>query len=183
MSLVITGNPGVGKHTIAKKLAQELKYKILDINKIAIESKLFEKRDNVLDVDVNKLKKIIKNKITKKTIVVGHLAPYVLAKNQVKKAIIIRKNPYNLLSVYKKRKYSPKKISENLGSEILGIITYDSIKKFGRTKTHQIDSSSESVSKIIKSIKSILKNKFIDEKIDWLTLVNDKNDLQKFFSY
>ena len=183
MSLVVTGNPGVGKHTIAKKLATELNYKILDINKIAIESKLFEKQDDVLDVDVIKLKKILKNKTTKKTIVVGHLAPYVLSKNQVKKAVILRKNPYKLLSIYKKRKYSTKKIFENLGSEILGVIAYDSTKKFGKTKTHQIDSSSESATKIVNSIKNILKNKFKEEKIDWLTLVKEKNDLQKFFSY
>ena len=183
MSLVVTGNPGVGKHTIAKKLAKDLNYKILDINKIAIESKVFEKQKDVLDVDVIKLKKILKNKITKNSIVVGHLAPYVLSKNQVKQAIILRKNPYKLLSVYKKRKYSTKKISENLGSEILGIIAYDSTKKFGKTKSYQIDSSSESVTKIVNSIKNILKNKSNEEKIDWLTMVTEKNDLQKFFSY
>ena len=183
MSLVVTGNPGVGKHTISKKLAKDLNYKILDINKIAIESKVFEKQNDILDVNVIKLKKILKNKITENTIVVGHLAPYVLSKNQVKKAIILRKNPYKLLSVYKKRKYSAKKISENLGSEILGVIAYDSTKKFGKTKSYQIDSSSESVTKIVNSIKNILKNKSNEEKIDWLTMVTEKNDLQKFFSY
>ena len=84
MSLVITGNPGVGKHTIAKKLAKEMNYEILDINKIALESEVFEKNDGVIDVDVDKLKKILKNKISKKTIVVGHLAPYVLSKKSSK---------------------------------------------------------------------------------------------------
>ncbi len=90
---MITGNPGVGKHTIAKNLAKILDYKILDINKIARESSLYEKIDDTHDVDVLKLKKILKKKILKKSIIVGHLAPYVLTKSQISKAIILRKNP------------------------------------------------------------------------------------------
>ena len=57
MSLIITGNPGVGKHTIAKSLAKVLDYEIFDINKIARESNLYEKTDETHDVDVSKLKK------------------------------------------------------------------------------------------------------------------------------
>jgi len=37
MSIVITGNPGVGKHTIAKEIAKNLEYSIIDINQIAKE--------------------------------------------------------------------------------------------------------------------------------------------------
>ncbi len=112
MAIIITGNPGVGKHTIAKSVSKILKYKILDINKIALESGLYEKKDKSNDVNVKKLKNILKNKINKKSIVVGHLAPYVLTKKQVTKAIKLRKNPYHLTPVYKKRKYSTKKIEE-----------------------------------------------------------------------
>ena len=38
MSLVITGNPGVGKHTIADEILKTEDYDMLDINKIAIKS-------------------------------------------------------------------------------------------------------------------------------------------------
>jgi len=30
--LVLTGNPGVGKHTVSKKLAEILGYEIVDVN-------------------------------------------------------------------------------------------------------------------------------------------------------
>ena len=183
MSLVITGNPGVGKHTIAKSLAKILDYKILDINKIARESNLFEKIDETHDVDVSKLKKIIKKKVSKKSIVVGHLAPYVLTKSQISKVIVLRKNPYSLSKIYKKRKYSKKKTAENLGSEVLGIITFEAIKKFGEKKTIQIDTTSKSISKISKQILDTINGKDGVEAIDWLSVVAKKNDLQKFFSY
>ena len=86
MSLVITGTPGVGKHTISKKLSKVLDYEILDINKIALESNLYEKTSETNDIDVLKLKNILKKKISKKAIIVGHLAPYVLTKSQVSNA-------------------------------------------------------------------------------------------------
>ena len=38
MSIVITGNPGVGKHTITKKISQKLNFPIIDINILAKES-------------------------------------------------------------------------------------------------------------------------------------------------
>jgi len=183
MGIIITGNPGVGKHSIAKNVSKILKYKICDINKIALESRLYEKKDESNDVDVKKLKNILKNKINKKSIVVGHLAPYVITKKQVTKVIILRKNPYRLTSVYKKRKYSTKKIAENLGSEILGIVAYDSIKKFGKTKSHQIDTTSKTVAKISKTVINVIEGKFDNDVVDWLSLISKKNDLRKFFSY
>ena len=112
MSIVITGNPGVGKHTITEKIADRLKLPVLDINTIAKDSGLFEQNQGTNDIDTEKLGKIFEQKISGKNIIVGHLAPYVLHKNKIKIMIVLRRNPYDLISVYKKRKYSDKKIKE-----------------------------------------------------------------------
>ena len=40
MNLIITGNPGVGKHTVAAQIMKNEDYDMIDINKIAIESNL-----------------------------------------------------------------------------------------------------------------------------------------------
>ncbi|NDB32533.1 MAG: shikimate kinase [Nitrososphaeria archaeon] len=179
--LVITGNPGVGKHTIAEKLSEKTNMQITDLNQIAIQNKIFKKRDSALDVDVTKLTKIVKKTIQKNGIVVGHLAPYVLDKKQVSHVIILRKNPYKLLPVYKKRKYSQKKTIENIGSEILGITEYDSITRFGMKKTTQINTTNLTPNQIVNKIMLILKNKFKGDKVDWLDIVASKGDLAKFF--
>lgn len=183
MTIVITGNPGVGKHTIAKKLAKIFDYEIVDINKIALKSNLIEKTNETHDVDVTKLKKVLKKNILKKSIIVGHLAPYVLTKSQISKAIILRKNPYSLSKIYKKRRYSKKKTAENLGSEVLGIIAFETVKKFGKKKSFQIDTTSKSISKISKQITDIIHGKAKEDVIDWLSVIAKRNDLQKFFSY
>jgi adenylate kinase len=181
MSIIITGNPGVGKHTIAKMLCSELGFAALDLNQVAITNKIFEKKGTTLDVDVRKLGKIVKKMLKKNTIIVGHLAPYVLSKSQVKFAIILRKSPYKLISVYKKRKYSKKKMYENLGSEILGITAYDAIAKFGIKKSYQVDTTNRSTKKMLHKIKSVLQKKTPSDRVDWLSLVAKNKDLAKFF--
>lgn len=181
MSIVITGNPGVGKHTVAKKLSSELGHSIIDLNEVAISAKIFEKKGTTLDVDVRKLAKLVKKMIKPNIIIVGHLAPYVVPKRQIKFAIILRKSPYKLISVYKKRKYSKKKALENLGSEILGVIAYDAIASFGSKKVYQIDTTNQSIKKTLSKIKSVLKKRAQGDKVDWLELVAKNNDLAKFF--
>ncbi|MFN3655412.1 MAG: adenylate kinase family protein [Candidatus Nitrosotenuis sp.] len=178
--LVITGNPGVGKHTISKILAEKLGYDILDINQIAIKNQVYQKSGSTLVVDTKKLEKIMKKLAKPKAIAVGHLAPYVIPKSQVKFAIILRKNPYKLIPIYKKRRYSQKKLYENVGSEILGVTSYDARLRFGK-KTLQVDATNLSVDRLVKKILRVMKTKKQDE-VDWLGLVSKKGDLAKFFS-
>ena len=62
MSIVITGNPGVGKHTITKKISEILNYPIVDINIVAKDLELYEKNENTNDVDTQKLAKILRER-------------------------------------------------------------------------------------------------------------------------
>lgn len=182
MSIVITGNPGVGKHTIAKEISKYLKLPINDINSIARDAGLFEKNENTNDVDVLELEKIIKEKIFSPSLIVGHLAPYVLSSVKVKIVIVLRRNPYDLITVYKKREYTEEKTRENTGSEILGIIAHDTINQFG-TKVFQVDVTGKSISEVTEKVLNIINGRGVSEEVDWLDLVTKQNDLKKFFAY
>ena len=181
---IITGNPGTGKHTIAKLIAKKLNLEIIDINKVAINEGTFKKNNGTFDVDVSKLKKIINKKASENSILVGHLAPYVISPKNVDMVVVLRKSPYKLQSIYKKRKYTSKKSLENIGSEILGIIYYDAIHEFGQEITFQIDTSDKSISLTVKKVESIFKGiKAKNDNVDWLQLVLKKGDMRKFFPY
>ena len=181
MSIVITGNPGVGKHTITKEIAEKLELSILDINSIAKDAGLFEKNKDTYDIDTEKLEKILEQKISEKKVIVGHLAPYVLDKNKVKIVIVLRKNPYDLISVYKERKYTDEKSKENTGSEVLGIIAHDTISKF-QEKAFQINTSGKSIQEVVEKVMALISNNEGNEEVDWLDLVTKNNDLKKFFN-
>jgi adenylate kinase len=181
---IITGNPGTGKHTIACKVAKKMDLELVDINNIALEEGMFEKNGEMIDVDVRKLKRFLVKKTSKKSLLVGHLAPYVVSRNMVESAIVLRRSPYELEKIYKKRKYSNNKIRENLGSEILGITYYDTIKNIGLNKTFQLDTTNKSISAITKKIESLFqKHRTKVDEVDWLALVLKNGDLQRFFPY
>lgn len=180
MSIVITGNPGVGKHTITQEIAEKMRLSIIDINNVAKESDLFEKNGDTNDIDVEELEEILKQKISEKNIIVGHLAPYVLRKNQIKIMIVLRRSPYDLISVYKEREYSDEKCKENAGSEILGIIAHDAINKF-QEKVFEINVTEKTISEVVEQAIQVISQKEKSDQVDWLELVRKNKDLGKFF--
>lgn len=180
MSIVVTGNPGVGKHTITQEIAEKLELPIIDINSIARNAGLFEKNKDTNDVDTAKIEKILEQKISEKNVIVGHLAPYVLDKNKIKIMIVLRRNPYDLISTYKERKYTDEKSRENAGSEVLGIIAHDAISEF-QEKVFQINTSGRSIQEVAEKIMTIISSNKGNEDVDWLDLVTKNNDLKKFF--
>ena len=84
--------------------------------------------------------------------------------------------------VYKERDYSENKIKENAGSEILGIITHDALEKF-EEKALQIDVSEKSIEQVVEKVLQIISEKGNGEQVDWLNLVTENNDLEKFFTH
>ena len=184
VNLVITGNPGVGKHTIADLFVkQNSSYQIFDINKFAIEKGLGEQTDDGIEVDTKKLKNEIQKLNLEKSLIVGHLAPYVLDESNVEFVIILRKNPYELIKIYEKRKYQNPKIKENSGSEVLGVIANDSITSFGKKKSFEVDATDKTPEIILKRIQDIINNQENGDIVDWLKLIEEKNEMNKFFDY
>ena len=184
--LVITGNPGVGKHTAAFELRKILDLAVSDINDLAVKHHAFLQMPS-LEIDSKKIATIIKSKLgeSQRTVIVGHLAPYVLKKEWIDLAIVLRKSPYAILSTLKNRKYSAKKIKENVASEILGIILYDSIQRFGKEKIAELDTTLSNPGEVCVKIISLLNGKTGREigVVDWLTMVYEKGDVGRFLEY
>ena len=184
VNLVITGNPGVGKHTIAELfLKYDTSYQMFDISKFAIEKGFGEQLDDGIEIDTVKTKNEIQKVDLEKSLIVGHLAPYVLDESDIDLVIILRKNPYDLIEIYKKRSYQDSKIKQNTGSEILGVIANDSITSFGKEKSFEIDTTEKTPEKILKEMNNIIKNHEGGDIVDWLRLIEEKNEINKFFDY
>ena len=184
VNLVITGNPGVGKHTIAELFVKyDASYQIFDISKFAIENGFGEQMNDGIEIDTEKTKNEIKKVGLVKSLIVGHLAPYVLDESDIEIVIILRKNPYDLVEIYKKRNYHDSKIKQNAGSEILGVIANDSIASFGKEKSFEIDTTNKTPKIILAKIQDIINNQKGGDMIDWLELVEEKNEIGKFFDY
>jgi adenylate kinase len=186
LKLVITGSPGVGKHTSARIIADRTGAEIIDINGVAIDSDaIAEKTERGLEVNVKKLGRLLTRmmKAKKDLIVVGHLAPYVVKPASVSVVVVLRRSPYELEKTLKKRGYIAGKVRENLASEILGVSLYDSVKTFGKRKVVEFDTTNKTPDQTAVEIMRALKRKPKPAGIDWLGMVSEKGDMQKFFEY
>ena len=85
-----------------------------------------------------------------------------------------------MIQVYNERGYSEKKIKENAGSEVLGVIAYDAINKF-QEKAIQLDVSQKTIDEVVEDVINIISNDKRTEDVDWLEEVTKNNDLRKFF--
>lgn len=190
LRMVITGNPGVGKHTTALELKKKLNdVEVIDINDLALRHQAFFQRQDGsnMEIDTRKIAAIIRSKIreSRRTIIVGHLAPYVLMNRWIDLAVVLRRSPYAILSTLEKRNYSAEKVRENVASEILGIILYDSVERFGRDKIAEYDTTETTPFQISREIISLLRGK-TDRKvgaIDWLALISKRGDVKRFLEY
>ena len=185
--LAITGNPGVGKHTSTKFLCEKLEgLKIIDINKIIIDNNAFLLNDDLYgkEVDRKKTLKLIRDELKKggDIVIIGHLVPYVLKSDGIDLVVVMRRSPYEIIKTFEDREYSPEKIRENVASEILGISFYDALKTFGKSKVIEFDATGKTPQESAEEIMSLLQNKLKRKigMVDWLSLVYEKGDVQKF---
>ena len=190
LRFVITGNPGVGKHTTAKIIAEKINADIIDINDVAIDNNATGKKTDLgLDVDVKRLVRLLEKqlKAERDLVIVGHLAPYVLKPAGISLVAVLRRSPYELEKTLKKRGYSVDKVRENVASEILGTSLYDSLQTFGKRKVAEFDTTGktpkETTDEILAALQKKSKSKSKLIGIDWLNLVSEKGDMRRFFKY
>ncbi|MDQ3998690.1 MAG: AAA family ATPase [Thermoproteota archaeon] len=194
LRLVITGNPGVGKHTSAKIIAENIDAEIIDINNVAIDNNAIGKNTDLgFEVDVKRLVRLLEKllRIKGNLVIVGHLAPYVLKPSGISLVAVLRRSPYELEKTLKKRGYSVDKVRENVASEIIGTSLYDSLKTFGKRKVAEFDTTGktpdETADEILAALQKNTKSKSRSRSkllgIDWLILVSENGDMQRFFKY
>lgn len=187
--IVITGNPGVGKRTISNMLSKKLGFKIINLNEFVIKNKLVfsDKVLGAYDVYIKKASLMLRKELKRHddVIITGHLAPYLLIASHADLVVVLRRSPEYLLQTFKDRHYTIMKIRENITSEILGITLYDSIKKFGKQKIIEFDTTTTSSKEIVKRLIEALSD---DSKrrignIDWIPTLQNHQELLKLVSY
>ena len=129
--VVVSGVPGTGKTTIAKKLARKLNYYYIYLNKFILKYKLsegYDRKRKTKIVDIKKLNKelikeitsIKKSKKIKGIIIDSHLSHY-LPRKYVDFCIVTKCDVKELNKRLKRKKFNENKIQENLQSEIFDI--------------------------------------------------------------
>ncbi|NVM01134.1 MAG: AAA family ATPase [Candidatus Helarchaeota archaeon] len=187
--IILSGTPGTGKTTIAKILSEALNANLIDINKEVIENQFYtfdsERETKIADIKKLKkhLKKIIQEIHSEYILVEGHYAD-ILPDELVYKAIILRTHPEILKKRLEQKKFSGKKISENLQAEILGDCSSHAYESYKANKIYELNTSKISIDKTINILIALIKNdksSYQLEKIDWLEDLEKNKSLNKYF--
>ena len=125
--IIISGTPGTGKTRLAKKLAEKIKFKYVDVAKLIKEKNISEGYDKKRKCDVVEIKRLNKELVKviyeskcKGLIIDSHLSHY-LAKKYVDLCIITKCELKELKKRLMAKRYSRGKIKENLDSEIFDV--------------------------------------------------------------
>ena len=131
ITIAVSGVPGTGKTTLSKKLAKELDFHYIDVNKIIAEYNLSEGYDTKRKtkiVDIKKLnnrlirdiKNYKKSKKYKGIIIDSHLSHY-LPRKYVNLCIVAKCSIKELSKRLRRKRFHTAKIKENLQAEIFDV--------------------------------------------------------------
>ena len=144
-AIVVTGTPGTGKTKLSKKLAIDYNLVYMDVSALIKKNALHEGYDRSLKtylVNVNRLVDFLIDLITrskKRLIIDSHLSHYI-PKRYVKKCFVTTCDLPALKRRLIRRKYSKKKIQENLDAEIFqvcyveAVVNKHNVKRVDTTK-------------------------------------------------
>ncbi|MCD6279773.1 adenylate kinase family protein [Candidatus Micrarchaeota archaeon] len=174
MNILITGIPGTGKTTIAKRLARKLKYEYISINSIVEKYHLFSRidtRTNSKIVYMNKLQDYLYNLLTEGDhIIDGHLGCDLDL--PIDFVIVLRTHPKVLEKRLKKRDYNKNKIKENIWAEMLDYCVINSEERY--TNVYEVNTTNKNIDKTIQEILDLIHKKRKSKHYDWSKIFKAK---------
>lgn len=177
----ITGSPGTGKKSVGSELAKITGKPLVLINDYAISHGFGKRKNSEFEVDEGRLYGKVP---TEDSIVVGHLLPYVVKRNQLDFVVVLRCSPATIKKRFVQRGYSTSKLEENVGAEVLGLIPYKALQTFGSSKLSEFDTTRSKPKTAARKILDTIIGKRPKQfgAIDWLSQAGSPNSLMKVLS-
>lgn len=172
MRIAVTGTPGTGKTTIAKKIAEKLEYHYINLGKFAENHGLAAEEDAERDtrvVDEESLNDIVRD--MDNVVFDGHYA------EQLDPDItFVLRCPPQILKTRLEKKFGPKKVRENLLAEILDSCLVSAAEHNDPETVFEIKNTS--IEKTIGKIMRLMREKKPSESIahkKTCTYLNEEN--------
>lgn len=127
--ICVSGTPACGKTFYAKKIADALNFKYVDVKEIIKENALEEKYDKKRDCNIIDTKKLNTElmKLKGNVVIDSHLSHY-LPKEFVDYVVVVKCDIKDLKKRLEMRGYSKNKVRENLDCEIFDVCLTEAIE-------------------------------------------------------
>ena len=183
----------MGKTILSKELGRILDVPVIHLGEIILHPKLrvdiIEKEDSErgsLIIRADPFKKWIRREVSNlgNSIIESHFTDLV-PPDLLSHCIILTTHPATLQDRLKRRKWSLKKIKENVQAEILGNCVFDVIRAFKdhNIVLHEIDTTSNKINEQVQSIIDCFQvENCVAPKINWLRDLSSEQ-LKEYFEY
>ncbi len=180
----ITGTPGVGKSSVARKL-EEMGFIVYRVNDLAEKLEcIIDYEDDCAVVDVEKLRRKFRKLMLEMeglVFVEGHLSHHL-----ADIAVVLRCNPLVLKERLEERLakgWSEEKVMENVEAELVDAILIEAMDAC--REVYEIDTTDRSVEDVVSAILDIVSGrggKYRPGNVDWISEVGDRIDelMRKF---
>jgi len=165
MKISISGTPGTGKTVVSKKLAKQMKYKLIELNKDIKTKKLYDsydKKRKCFVVDVKKINSYFKKIKEKDIIVDSHLSHTLIGLDKI---FVLRCKPNVLEKRLHKKRWNKEKIRENLEAEYISLISWEA-RQINKN-VYDVDNTRSKALNTIKQIINGRGNKY-KKQINWM---------------
>lgn len=183
-SIGISGVPGTGKTSVAKKLSEYLNIPTVDLSEYAIRNRLIVAYDPTTQsyiVDEEKLRgSVLSLYQSEGSLIIDSHYVEILPREIFEVVIILRRDPEELLNTLLLRGWSPGKVAENVEAELLSICTVNAIDELGEDMVIEVNTSNQAIDIVVREVIDILfgdKPTYYGHTIDWLSMLpSDKID-------
>jgi adenylate kinase len=162
VKIALTGTPGTGKTTVAEKLADE-DFDVLDLTEFFEEKDIGEQVNGEREIRVEQMtEELQKQDFKEDTVIEGHLSHHF----PVDICVVLRCSPDVLEERLSSRKYSDRKVEENVEAEKLDIILSEAVQN--QETVIEINTTEKSVEGTIEEILGKVKKGESDYgDVDW----------------
>jgi adenylate kinase len=161
MRVALTGTPGTGKTAVASVLTKK-GYKVVHLHRFAQRNNCIvgldaKRKSQLVDIDV--LNSCIEQDYptTDMTLFEGHIGHLLRC---IDKIVIIRCHPIQLKHRLQRKKWSVKKIKENVDAEILDVILCEAVELHPVDNIFEIDTTQKTITEVAFVIESMIQSNF-----------------------
>lgn len=171
--VAVSGTPGTGKSVFGKLLADRLGARLVDLKSLVEKEKIYTTGDEGTKVvDVAKMTKAFVRDLrsSRGPVVVEGLLAHLLPKRHLTQVVVLRTRPQVLEQRLRRRKYSKKKIAENVDAEALDIILWEAVEAHGVSRVHEIDTTELKPAEAVEAFLRAKEGKAAPKpgRVDWL---------------
>lgn len=187
--ILITGTPCVGKTTVAKRLATEMKATYVNLTDLAKTHDLILGEDETRKTAIvdekkmrQKISKLLKETDSATAIIDGHYAAAVVPKSLVTRVFVLRRNPVELRVFMEKCGFTGAKLWENLASEILDVCLVEALREIGVERVCELDITDKKLEDVVNEVNAVMNEKKPCRVgcIDWLGMLEAEGVLDDY---